>query len=43
MLAIDWAGNAVASPVGVTVASDGAIWLADDKNGYIIRIARDRP
>jgi glucose/arabinose dehydrogenase len=30
-------------PVGVTVASDGAIWVADDRNGAIIRFAADRP
>jgi glucose/arabinose dehydrogenase len=29
--------------VGVTVAADGAIWLADDRNGYIVRIAREKP
>ncbi len=31
------------APVGITIASDGAIWLADDKNGAVIRIARDQP
>lgn len=31
------------APVGLTVAADGAIWLADDRNGHIIRIAADRP
>ena len=31
------------TPVGIAVASDGAIWLADDKAGQIIRIAVDRP
>ena len=30
-------------PVGLTVASDGSIWVADDRNGTIIRIATDRP
>jgi glucose/arabinose dehydrogenase len=31
------------TPVGITVAADGAIWVADDKNGLIIRFAADRP
>ena len=31
------------APAGLTVAPDGAIWVADDKNGAILRIARDRP
>lgn len=31
------------APVGVAVAADGSIWLADDKNAQIIRIAVDRP
>lgn len=31
------------APVGIAVASDGAIWLADDKAGQILRIAVDRP
>ncbi|MFO1012891.1 MAG: PQQ-dependent sugar dehydrogenase [Caulobacteraceae bacterium] len=30
------------TPVGLTVAADGAIWVAEDKNGTILRIARDR-
>jgi glucose/arabinose dehydrogenase len=30
-------------PVGLSVAADGAIWVADDRNGTIIRIAADRP
>lgn len=29
--------------VGITVGADGAIWVADDKNGAIIRFAVDRP
>jgi len=29
------------SPVGLTVASDGAIWTADDRAGLVIRIAKD--
>ncbi len=28
-------------PVGVTVASDGSIWIADDHNGAILRLAAD--
>lgn len=31
------------TPVGVTVAADGALWVADDKNASIIRFAVDRP
>lgn len=31
------------TPVGVAVASDGAIWLTDDKAGRVLRIAPDRP
>lgn len=31
------------TPVGITVAADGAIWVADDKNASIIRFAVDRP
>ena len=31
------------APVGLTIAADGAIWVADDRNGTIIRIAADRP
>jgi glucose/arabinose dehydrogenase len=31
------------APVGLTVAPDGAIWVADDRNGTILRIAADRP
>jgi glucose/arabinose dehydrogenase len=31
------------SPVGLAVATDGAIWVAENNNGTILRIARDRP
>jgi len=31
------------SPVGLTVADDGAIWTTDDRAGLVIRIAVDRP
>jgi streptogramin lyase len=31
------------TPVGITVATDGALWVADDKNGAIIRFSVDRP
>lgn len=31
------------TPAGLAVAPDGAIWVADDKNGAVIRIAVDRP
>ncbi len=31
------------APVGLAVASDGAIWVADDRNGHVLRIAADRP
>jgi glucose/arabinose dehydrogenase len=31
------------TPAGITVAADGAIWVADDKNGAVIRFAADRP
>ena len=30
------------SPVGMAVTQDGAIWVADDRNGAILRFARDR-
>jgi glucose/arabinose dehydrogenase len=31
------------APVGLAVAPDGAIWVADDRNGTLLRIAADRP
>jgi glucose/arabinose dehydrogenase len=31
------------APVGLTIAKDGAIWVADDRNATILRIAVDRP
>ena len=31
------------APVGLAVAPDGAIWVTDDKNGAIVRLAVDRP
>ena len=31
------------APVGMAVAPDGAIWLCEDRNGTILRIAADRP
>jgi glucose/arabinose dehydrogenase len=31
------------APVGLAVARDGAIWVTEDKNATILRIARDRP
>ncbi len=31
------------SPVGLAVAPDGAIWVAEDHNGTILRIAADKP
>jgi len=31
------------TPLGLAVAADGAIWLVEDKNGTLLRIARDRP
>jgi glucose/arabinose dehydrogenase len=30
------------SPVGMAVSADGAIWVAEDRNGAILRLARDR-
>lgn len=29
------------APVGLAVASDGAIWVADDRNGHVLRFARE--
>jgi glucose/arabinose dehydrogenase len=31
------------APVGITVAHDGSLWVADDRNAAILRIAVDRP
>ncbi|HEX4635506.1 MAG TPA: PQQ-dependent sugar dehydrogenase [Rhizomicrobium sp.] len=31
------------SPVGLAVAEDGAIWVAENQNATILRIARDQP
>ena len=31
------------APVGLAVAGDGAIWVAENTNATILRIARDRP
>jgi glucose/arabinose dehydrogenase len=31
------------APVGLTIARDGAIWVADDRNAAVLRIAVDRP
>jgi glucose/arabinose dehydrogenase len=31
------------APVGITVARDGAIWVADDRNASVLRISVDRP
>jgi len=31
------------APVGMAVTPDGAIWVADDRNGTILRFARDAP
>jgi glucose/arabinose dehydrogenase len=30
------------APAGITVAQDGAIWIADDRNGAILRIAAEK-
>lgn len=30
------------APVGITVARDGSLWVADDRNAAILRIAADR-
>ncbi len=30
------------SPVGMAITADGAIWVAEDRNGAILRLARDR-
>jgi len=31
------------TPVGLAVAQDGALWVAEDKNATVLRIAVDRP
>ena len=31
------------SPLGLAVAQDGAIWVAENNNATVLRIARDRP
>jgi len=31
------------APLGLAVAEDGAIWVVEDRNATILRIARDRP
>jgi glucose/arabinose dehydrogenase len=31
------------SPLGLSVAEDGAIWVVEDRNGTLLRIARDKP
>jgi len=37
-----WKGvRPAGSPVGLAIAADGAIWVAEDRNGAILRIARD--
>lgn len=33
----------VGTPVGLAVAPDGSIWVAEDKNRTVIRLAPDRP
>ena len=37
------AGRRQGSPVGLAVAADGAVWIADDRNRQILRLAADRP
>jgi glucose/arabinose dehydrogenase len=36
----DASGDASGRPAGVTVGADGALYVSDDKGGYIYRIAR---
>jgi glucose/arabinose dehydrogenase len=47
ILTPQWDGRAglrpMGTPVGLAVAEDGAIWVAEDKNAAILRIAPDRP
>ena len=31
------------APVGLAVAADGALWVADDRNGTVMRVSVDRP
>lgn len=46
-LTVDWSKipdlRPMGTPVGIAVASDGAIWLTEDKNATILRIATDKP
>jgi glucose/arabinose dehydrogenase len=38
---LDEAGDASGRPAGVSVGADGALFVSDDKGGYIYRITRD--
>ena len=31
------------APVGIAIAQDGSLWVPDDRNASIVRIAADRP
>jgi glucose/arabinose dehydrogenase len=37
------ASHPMGAPLGLAVAQDGAIWVVEDRNATILRIARDRP